>query len=314
MGLRAMVIGASGQDGQILTARLKNMGWQTFKLDRPGTGENERALLQAQIETLGPDVIFNLAGFSSVWKSWLLPAATILGNTVQMAHLLEAHRASLSKARIITTNSSEAFDSSISPITEESASASKSPYAIAKLASASLAQIFRDVHGVDVRILHLFNHESPLRPEHFVSQKIAVGVAKIKLGLANELSLGNIEVSRDWGYAPDFVDAMIKVAELPEAEDFVVASGSLHKLTDLIGSAFQAVGISDWENFVVSETDNFRPNDHAGAWGDSAKLRKRTGWQPTKSAIETIEEMTHHQFLKLQRKTTDREWLERVTK
>ena len=313
MRLRATVIGSAGQDGQILTMRLTQMGWGVGLIDRPSEIQNEKTLLQNHIEDFQPDVIFNLAGFSSVWRSWVEPGEAVLGNVTQFANLFEAHRNAGSKARVITTGSSELFEVAGESVNEDSPYSPTSPYAITKQAGVSLAKAYRQTANFDVRVLHLFNHESPLRPEHFVSQKIATGAARVKLGVSKNLSLGNIDVSRDWGYAPDFVDAMLRVAQLSEPEDFVVATGVLTPLTDLIERAFAAVGIDDWQSHVISEDRNLRPNDHTGAWGDSSKLQTKTGWETTKSALDTIEEMTHHQLLKLQGETTDQDWLERLT-
>ena len=145
-----------------------------------------------------------------------------------------------------------------------------------------------------------------------MTQKIARGVAEIALGRASIIELGNLEISRDWGYAPDFVNAMILTAELDKPGDFQVATGRLSSLEYLLEVAFSSAGISTWRDFVISNPQNSRPLDHAGLQGDFSSLNKATGWEPKVAFEEMIEEMVQHQMLKLQGKTTDQDWLERL--
>jgi GDPmannose 4,6-dehydratase len=166
------------------------------------------------------------------------------------------------------------------PITESSLVRPLNPYGASKALAHQAVGIFRS-RGLHCSSLILCNHESPRRPEHFVTRKITAGVAAIAAGLAEQLHLGNLAVRRDWGWAPDYTRAMLLAAQADEPDDYVVATGETHSLSELIATAFACVGIGDWESYVTSESGLFRPVDVETLGGDSTRLRTRLGWSPT---------------------------------
>ena len=311
--MRALVIGARGQDGRILTKKLESQGVEVLGLTTPAPGADEKAILLHSLIRFSPTHIFNLAGFSSVWQSWESPSMAVSRNTLQTANFLEAVREANLGARILIASSSEIFESQEEGVSEMSLEAPTSPYGVSKKAAVDLARAYRTTDGLDIRILHLFNHESPLRGDAFLSQKIATGVANIALGLSDKLSLSNLESQRDWGYAPDFVEAMILVMGLERPDDFVVSTNRLTSVTTLLESAFAAANlVSGLDHVEVSGSD--RPLDSKGKKGNHSKLTAATGWNPTKDAQQVIHEMVHYQIAKKTGQTNDEAWLSEVAK
>lgn len=312
--MKSLIIGGSGQDGLILARKLRLAGHKLISLSSPSGDKSSQKQISDAFDALRPNFVYNLAGFSSVAKSWKSPAQAVVGNTLVLAELIEVVLATKQDPSIIHTSSSEVIASRkyTDSQTGTETLTHASPYSITKGASAELAMSYRRSHGIDIKILHLFNHESPLRPEHFVTQKIAKGVAEIYLGHSSFVQLGNVEVSRDWGYAPDYVDAMVLASELQEPADFQIATGRLNTLVRLLEVAFGSVGINDWQSHVVSSTEELRPVDHMGIAGDFSAMRDATGWAPRVGFEEMIEEMVQHQVRKIQGKTTDAEWLEGI--
>lgn len=310
--MRALVVGAQGQDGRILRRKLELQGGEVFGVTAPSPGEDEKAKLVGVLNRYSPTHIFNLAGFSSVWQSWASPTRSITSNTLQTANLLEAVRDTELEAKILIASSSEIFDSQTGTVSEMSLEDPTSPYGVSKKAAVDLGRAFRTAQGLDIRILHLFNHESPLRTEAFLSQKIATGVADIALGLEDKLYLSNIDSQRDWGYAPDYVEAMILVMGLDQPDDFVVATDTLTTVTTLLDMAFAAANLGSWQNRVeVAERD--RPVDHLGVKGDYSKLRSATGWAPTMDAKQVMMEMVRYQIAKKTGQTNEEKWLSEVS-
>ena len=312
--MKCLLIGGGGQDGRILQRKLRLSNNDTFVLERPKNPGQQKTEFVDFLMNVKPDQIYNLAGFSSVWRSWKNPNFAVEGNLNQLASLFEAIDETGSKAKVLVASSSELFDPAVSEANEETEMKPNSPYAITKRAAFDLAKAYRDAKGFDVRIMHLFNHESPIRPLDFVTQKIAAGVAGIKLGTQRSLSLGNIGVERDWGYAPDFVDAMIQVMNHDSPDDFAVGTGKLNSLRDLVKIAFEEAGLGNWENFIEIDNANLRPNDHKGTKADFTKIKERTGWKPSKEIPEIIAEMVHHQIKKQSGETTDEIWLDGIRK
>lgn len=311
--MTTLIIGGEGQDGRILIRKLGLIGEEFVALSKPQSNQDQGERYIEVLQKFRPDKIYNLAGFSSVWKSWKKPSTAVTDNLNQLAVLFEAIENTGSTASVLLASSSELFESSTTSINESSDMKPSSPYSITKRAAVDLAVAYREAKGFDVRVMHLFNHESPLRSVDFVTQKIAAGAAAIKLRKQSSISLGNLAISRDWGYAPDFVEAMIEVMNQEVAEDYVVGTGKLNSLEDLVRIAFEEAGLGNWEKYVEINEENLRPNDHEGTRADSSKLKKKTGWQAKKEFPEIIAEMVRHQILKQSGKSNDQVWLDGIS-
>ncbi len=236
------------------------------------------------IETVEPTRVFNLAGISSVARSWEAPVESAdvigLGAARIMQSLWESSARSGIPVRMLQASSAEVFGATREvPQSERTARSPVSPYGAAKNFADQMAESFR-ARGMFIGIAILFNHESPRRRDAFVSSKIAAAVARIAAGAATTLTLGDLDVERDWGYAPDFVDAMIRIIEHDDGEDFVVATGESHSVREFVAAAFAAVGVTDWTRYVVIDPELFRPADPVRLVGDASRLRG-IGWAPT---------------------------------
>jgi GDPmannose 4,6-dehydratase len=237
-----------------------------------------------------PTHIFNLAGVTSVAQSWVEPAKTVHILSMVPLSMLEAltdladHG---TQTRLIQASSGEVFGNATeSPQTELTPRRPVSPYGVAKNFADDLVRVFRD-RGANASSAILFNHESPRRPETFVSKKIARAVARIASGDTASLKLGNLDARRDWGYAPDFVEALITIANAPEPGDFVVATGDEHSVRDFVAAAFAHVGIDNWKRHVSVDPGLYRTVDAGSLVGDASRLRA-LGWAPTRDFNELV--------------------------
>src|SRR5262249_31492729 len=202
------------------------------------------------IESTEPDEIYNLAGQSSVALSFSQPVETLTGITIGTLNILEVLRRLQHKARLFNAGSSECFgETPAQGANELTAFHPKSPYGVAKAAAISLVANYREAYDLFACSGLLFNHESPLRPDRFVTRKITAAAARIATGSKERLALGNISIQRDWGWAPDYAEAMWRMLQRDDAEDFVVASGIAHSLEDFAAAAFSAVGL-EWREHV----------------------------------------------------------------
>lgn len=303
----ALVTGVTGQDGGYLAEQLVEAGHHVHGLVGPDADQEslpphlialggaltvhaadlrDLGALTDLIDEVAPDLLFNLAGISSVATSWDEPVQTLDVNARPVLGMLEhlRHRrdAGAAPTRFVQASSAEIFAGGPTdePMTEASSIHPVNPYGAAKALAHQVVGIYRS-RGLHCSSMVLFNHESPRRPEHFVTRKITAGVAAIAAGLAENLHLGNLAVRRDWGWAPDYARAMMLAAQAEEPDDYVVATGETHSLSELIATAFACVGISDWEGYVTSESGLFRPVDVETLVGDSTRLRTRLGWAPT---------------------------------
>jgi len=310
----ALVTGVTGQDGSYLADQLLAEGWEVHGLVRSLIVEGEQEVrsevtrhvgdlvdedrLIGLVSDLSPDVVFNLAGISSVAFSWKEPVKTGVISGVAVATLLKACwqlRESRGKeVRMVQASSSEMFGHPTAELQSEMTPlAPVSPYGAAKVFGHQLVAIYRE-RGLHASSVILFNHESPRRPTTFVTRKITSEVAKISLGLSQSLSLGTLDAARDWGWAPDYVDAMVRVAQAPAAKDYVVATGIAHTVRDFVNASFEAVGITDWEHLVSLDPEFARPTEVTVMRGDSSRIRTELGWHPTKSLDEIVALMTAH--------------------
>ncbi|GAB3029849.1 GDP-mannose 4,6-dehydratase [Parafrigoribacterium mesophilum] len=310
----AFITGLTGQDGSYLADQLLAEGWSVHGLVRLSSDDGEQdvraevvqhagdltdeAALTSLVLDLMPDVIFNLGGISSVAYSWQEPVRTGLVSGIPVATLLSAcwtaREASGKEIRMLQASSSEVFGVSNTQLQSETAPIKPvSPYGAAKAFGQQLIAIYRE-RGLHASSAILFNHESPRRPAQFVTRKITREVARIARGLSTSLTLGNLDVARDWGWAPDYVDAMVRIALAPAAADYVVATGKAHSVRDFVDAAFRAAGIEHWDGLVSLDARFARPADTPVMRGDNSKLRSELGWTPTKSFDEIVKLMVAH--------------------
>jgi GDPmannose 4,6-dehydratase len=298
---KALITGISGQDGAYLAALLLNEGYAVIGTSRDAQITSFRNLQKLGIEKevglesvalndfrsvlqvltkVEPDEIYHLAGQSSVALSFEQPVETqesIAGATL---NLLEAVRFVKRPVRIYNASSSECFgELTGTAATESTPFRPKSPYGVAKAAAFWLVANYREAYGLFACSGILFNHESPLRPERFVTKKIANSVARILRGEQTKLVLGNLDIWRDWGWSPEYVQAMHAMLGLDRPEDFVIATGESHQLSDFVKVAFSFVGL-DWQNHVEIDQSLFRPSEILFGQGDPSRARKILGWQP----------------------------------
>jgi GDPmannose 4,6-dehydratase len=257
------------------------------------------------IRELEPSAVYNLAAISSVQESWGKPHDVFNTNLVGALNVLESVRVlGMSETRVYQASSSEMFGGSGGNLNEESPFVPKSPYGASKLAAHNLIRMYRESYGVFASSGILFNHESPLRGERFVSRKVTKQAAEIYLGSRGKIEIGNLDSTRDWGWAPDYVQAMRLIMGADEPGDYVVASGVGRKTSQLVESALLSIGINNWKDYVSIDTDFYRPNDLAKSIGDSAKIRHELGWAPSKTFDEMVSDMVQYD-ISLASHTTD---------
>jgi GDPmannose 4,6-dehydratase len=302
---RALVTGVGGQDGGYLAERLVADGLEVHALVLGGEGrprhcpgdvvlhEGDVADIEATrrlVLGLRPTEVYNLAAISSVARSWDEPDLVALVNGQAAVALMESAR-QVGGVRFVQASSAEIFgEPAESPQTECTPVRPVNPYGAAKAFAHLAAGVFRrrDQH---VSSLVLYNHESPRRDERFVTRRITSSVAAIARGEADELVLGNLDARRDWGWAPDYVDAMVRAARADEPDDYVVATGHAHAVRDFVAAAFEAAGITDWEQLVRQDPALLRPADATELVGDASRARERLGWAPTVGFEDVVRRM-----------------------
>ncbi len=307
---RALITGITGQDGSYLADFLLDKGYQVYGMVRRASTENferiehirdrielrEADLLDQLsiinlIQEVKPDEIYNLAAQSFVPTSWKQPVLTGEFTALGVTRMLEALRLVNKKIRFYQASSSEMFGRVQEvPQAEKTPFYPRSPYGVAKVYAHWITINYRESYGIFACSGICFNHESPRRGKEFVSRKVTEAVARIKLGRAKELRLGNLEAKRDWGYAGDYVEAMWLMLQQEEAEDYVISSGESHSVKELVEIAFKRVGL-DWEDFVKVDPRFIRPAEVDFLVGDSSKAREKLGWSPKVSFKELIEMM-----------------------
>lgn len=315
MGRRALITGITGQDGLYLAELLQAKGYQIFGLIRgqdnpkydlvrdtvPGvvllkSDLTDLSSLVRALEYSQPQEVYNLGAISFVPYSWENPVLTTDVTAKGVLNLLEAIRmwagSDLSRVRFYQASSSEMFgEVQEIPQTESTLLWPRSPYGVAKVFGHHLTINYRESYGLHASSGILFNHESPRRGPEFVTRKVTQAVARIALGEQKKLVLGNLEAKRDWGFAGDFVEAMWRMLQLDEAEDFVIATGIAHSIRDLLDIAFREVGIDDWGAYVGQDDRYLRPAEVHHLIGDATKARQVLGWTPTVHFAELIKMM-----------------------
>ena len=305
----AFVTGVAGQDGGYLAERLVADGVRVHALvlphDDPPRVPDDVVLhagdvcdveaTRALLLELAPDEVYNLAAVSSVAQSWEWPdLAALVNGTAAVALLESAYRVQEKVGRpvaFVQASSAEIFGQPpSSPQDERTPVHPLNPYGAAKAYAHLMVDVYR-TRGLHASSLVLYNHESPRRPAHFVTRKITSTVAAIARGRADRLTLGNLDARRDWGWAPDYVGAMVAAARADVATDYVVATGTAHSVRDFVAAAFARVGVHDWEHLVAVDPAYVRPADSTELVGDAGRARAALGWAPTVDFPEIVGRM-----------------------
>lgn len=298
---QAVIFGVTGQDGFYLSKLLLKYGYEVIGVARDVHSENSNIrknlgvnMLECDINDslavldllseLSPDEIYNLAGESSVQNSWKFPSAYSQTNASGVLNILEALKITklgFNKTCYFQASSSEMFgDTGLNPIDERHRLQPKSPYGASKAFAHLITGVYRESYDFHASSGILFNHESPLRNENFVSKKICTGAVKIARGQLDKITLGNLEVYRDWSFAGDVVRAIWLMMQQDKPDDFVISSGQLNSVRDFVKSAFLYLGIQDWEKHIKIDKSMIRQNEIIAVQGDSRKARSRLGWEP----------------------------------
>jgi GDPmannose 4,6-dehydratase len=305
----ALITGAAGQDGILLSQMLVADGYRVVGMIKPGmSGAGLHAYappvdvidcdladsdgLRDLIARTHPDEIYNLGGVSSIVESVNHPEMTHRVNVGAVEVILDAMTSLAPSCRFVQAASGTIFEGSeIEPQTETTPRSPRTPYAMAKAETLDLIADARARHGLHASAAILYNHESPLRGSGFVTRRITEGAARIAAGLQETLELGNIDVCRDWGWAPDYVRGMRAMMAADEPDDYILATGTTHWLREFLELAFVAVGIDDWHDRVVTREDLRRTTDPVVLRGDSTKAHTRLGWQHTRTFAQIAQEM-----------------------
>ncbi len=308
----ALICGVSGQDGAYLAQLLLNKGYTVFGTSRDVQGssfanlkkldikdqvsyismvpEDFRSVLVA-LRKSNPDEIYYLAGQSSVGLSFEQPAETIQSITLGTLNILEGCRMMEQSIKIYHAGSGECFgDTHGEPANEKTPFYPMSPYAVAKSSAYWLVNNYRDAYGLFACTGILFNHESPLRPERFVTQKIIRAVQRIAQGSKEQLKLGRLDIARDWGWAPEYVEAMWLMLQQDRPEDFVIATGTTITLEEFVKTAFEQANLN-WKDYVIQDPSLFRPTDLTVGRADPRKSNHVLAWKASTQGVEVVKKM-----------------------
>lgn len=296
----ALICGISGQDGAYLAQLLLQKGYHVIGSSRDAQMSSFRNLsrlgIRDQVEVASmalsdfrsvlqilakyqPNEVYNLAGQSSVGLSFEQPVETLESISIGTLNLLEGIRFLNRDIRLYNAGSSECFgDTGSTPANEQTPFRPRSPYAVAKAAAFWQVANYREAYGLHACSGILFNHESPLRPERFVTQKIIRSACRIAAGSKERLTLGRLDIQRDWGWAPEYVEAMWKMLQQQQPDDFVIATGETHSLQDFVAQVFAALNL-DWRNHVQTDPALMRPTDLAVSRADPSRAKDTLGWK-----------------------------------
>jgi GDPmannose 4,6-dehydratase len=315
---RALITGITGQDGLYLADLLVSKGYEVFGLIRGQNNPKHDLVRQtvpgvklltgdltdvsSLVRVLGiaqPDEVYNLGAISFVAYSWENASLTSDVTGKGVLNMLEATRLyagdDISKVRFYQASSSEMFGKVQQvPQTEETLLWPRSPYGVAKVFGHYMTINYRESYGMHASSGILFNHESPRRGPEFVTRKVSLAVARIKLGLQKEIVLGNLDAKRDWGFAGDYVEAMWLMLQQPEADDYVISTGETHSIEELLQAAFDAAGLDDWRQYVRQDPRFMRPAEVDLLIGNAAKAHEKLGWKPKVSFNELIRMMVEN--------------------
>jgi GDPmannose 4,6-dehydratase len=310
---RAIITGITGQDGSFLAEQLLDKGYEVHGFVRRSSSFNteridhlyrdphedqvrlllhhadlsESSRLVRLVYEIQPDEIYHLGAQSHVRVSFDVPEYTSDVTGMGTVRLLEAIRDARVQTRFYQASSSEMYGSTPPPQNEDTPFHPRSPYAVAKLAAYWITVNYRESYGMHASNGILFNHESERRGETFVTRKITRALAAIHFGLQDKLYLGNLDAQRDWGYAPDYTDAMWRIVLQDEPDDYVIATGETHSVREFLDEAAQCVGI-DWQDVVEIDPKYYRPAEVDALCGDPSKAREKLGWEPTVTFKELV--------------------------
>lgn len=318
--MKALICGVGGQDGAYLARFLLDRGYEVW-----GTSRDAQVAGFQNLETLGireavnalsmapndfrsvlsamirsdPDEVYYLAGQSSVGLSFEQPVETLESISVGVLNLLEAMRFRSAATKLYHASSSECFgDLGEHPANESTLFRPRSPYAVAKASAHWLVANYREAYGLFACNGILFNHESPLRPYRFVTRKIIASACRIAHGSTEKLALGRLDIVRDWGWAPEYVEAMWGMLQQDKADDYVVATGEANSLEAFVATAFEEVGLK-WTQHVISDPSLFRPTDLAWSQGNPAKAAGVLGWRAKSSMRDVVRQMVKAELSRL---------------
>ena len=312
---RALITGITGQDGLYLSELLISKGYEVYGLIRGQnnpkfelvretvpdvkllTGDlTDLSSLMRALNSAQPSEVYNLGAISFVAYSWENAHVTTDVTGKGVLNILEATRLyageDLDKVRFYQASSSEMFGKVQQvPQREETLLWPRSPYGVAKVFGHYMTINYRESYGMHASSGILFNHESPRRGPEFVTRKVTQAVARIKLGKQDHITMGNLDAKRDWGFAGDYVDAMWRMLQQDEADDYVISTGETHSIGELLDVAFARVGIEDWSSYVVQDPRFMRPAEVDLLIGDASKAADKLGWRPTVGFTDLIEMM-----------------------
>lgn len=303
---KALITGIAGQDGSYLTELLLSQGYEVhgiIRWDSIFTTERidhlyqdphingvrlflhygdmtDSGNLEKLINQIKPDEIYHLAAMSHVRVSFDMPEYTANTDALGTLRILEAIKNSGLPIRFYMAASSEMFGSSLPPQNENTPFHPRSPYACAKVFSYHITRLYREAYGIFAANGILYNHESARRGPTFVTKKITRAIARIKAGLDKKIYLGNLDAKRDWGFAPEFIEAMYQILQQENPDDFIIATGETHSVREFLEEAFKYAGFEDWKSYVEIDPQYFRPAEVEVLTGDAAKAKEKLGWEP----------------------------------
>ena len=322
MNKRALITGISGQDGGFLAEFLLKKGYIFYGMERSSStpmrincahledkitfvnGDlTDQNSISRVLKESNPDEVYNLAAQSFVGESWNTPEQT--GDVTGMGALrmLEAIREYGKDIKFYQASTSEMFGRMEKFANENTLFYPRSPYGVAKLYAHWITVNYRESYDMFNCCGILFNHESERRGIEFVTRKITDAVAKIHLGLQDKVMLGNLDVKRDWGYAPDYVEAMWMMLQQDKPSDYVIATGEIHTLGDFLQSSFKEIGVDNWEDYVGRDERYYRPADVFYLAGDASKAKDELGWTPSTSVQEMVSKMVKNDIKKYHEKS-----------
>ena len=319
---RALITGINGQDGGFLAEFLLEKNYEVFGMERRSSTKvrlntshledkitfvngdltDQNSLLRC-LEESDPDEIYNLASQSFVGESWNTPEQTGDVTGLGVLRMLEAIRVYGKSIKFYQASTSEMFGRMEELANENTLFYPRSPYGVAKLYGHWITINYRESYDMFNCCGILFNHESERRGIEFVTRKITDGVAKIHLGLQDKIVLGNLDIKRDWGYAPDYIEAMWLMLQQDEPDAFVIATGVFHTLEDFLDTSFKDVGITDWSKYVKQDKKYMRPADVFYLRGDPSKAKEKLNWKPKTSFEEMIHKMVQNDIKKYHEKS-----------
>lgn len=322
MNKTALITGINGMDGSHLADFLLEKGYNVYGIERRSSSKNrtntehlegkitflqgdltdQNSLLRCLKES-NPDEVYNLAAQSFVGESWNTPEHTSEVTALGVLRILEAIREFNPEIRFYQASSSEMFGRMVeNPANENTPFYPRSPYGVAKLYGHWITKNYRESYNMFACSGILFNHESERRGIEFVTRKISDGVARIKLGLADHITLGNLDAKRDWGYAPDYIEAMWLMLQHTDADDYVIATSNTWSIREFLDIAFKHVGIENWEPYVKQDPRYFRPAEVDVLRGSYEKAKTKLGWEPKTNFNELVKIMVDNDINLLSKK------------